>query len=234
VTTRSSSLAYSPASAAARPGVVVSHLDREDSALAVHEKIGALAEIFARILHPPVGIDASQIELVDQVVLNRAALQDADEKVGRTFEAQQISRHGTKARSKLRAEVAAGRGQHGRAHSGAALIRGHQARRGRKSLRNHEGQQHRKRNPRRHSPENEAAIFPDEPLHGHAARAAEFVFAPLVGEGFDLRLREHDVFAKRRFPGPRMRDLAHECTARPGAGMGRNGFIYRPHRRGVN
>ncbi len=72
---------------------MIRYRNGDDAALPVGGYIRFADQIMAGILHAPVPIDLSKIELVDQVVLNGAAFKNSDKQIARCFEPQDVSRN---------------------------------------------------------------------------------------------------------------------------------------------
>src|SRR6266480_5221829 len=71
---------------------MVGDRQRNDLALPVYGNSGALSQIPARIFHASVPVELSELKLLDQFVLNRAARKDAHKNVARALKSEHSAR----------------------------------------------------------------------------------------------------------------------------------------------
>src|SRR5207249_2275320 len=68
--------------------VMIRHSKANDLTLPIDGDISALSEVPARIFHASIAVKFSKLKLLDQLVLNRAARENADKNVARAFKSE--------------------------------------------------------------------------------------------------------------------------------------------------
>ncbi|HTC61945.1 MAG TPA: hypothetical protein VK709_03825 [Candidatus Saccharimonadales bacterium] len=138
-----------------------------DSTFPVRRNIGFIFQVFAGVLKISIVVDLAKVKLINQVILNCAALQNADEEVSGSLHAEEVSGN----RSDASRASGSGPGPTGPAsqsgrkhgHSGIRLIGRHQARGRFVSFGNQKGNHGPQQEPKARETKKEEALVPQHP-----------------------------------------------------------------------